>query len=187
VPSVDDLLRARLPAVGSWDAGAARHAAVLCALVERRGEDHVLLVVRPAGLRQHAGQIAFPGGMRSGEETVLATALREAAEEVALPPREVVVLGALPPRTSSTGIHVHALVARVPPFVPRPDPIEVARVLYAPLADLADDTRWSERPAPGGATGAQPPTSPHFALDGELLWGLTARFVRDLLTALRPR
>src|SRR5204863_1212529 len=54
---LDDLLRARLPAVGDWHSTPLRRAAVLCPLVLHRGEDHLLLVVRPADQRQHAGQI----------------------------------------------------------------------------------------------------------------------------------
>ncbi len=157
---------------------------MLCPLVAHAGADHVLLVVRPHALRRHGGEVAFPGGMRAGGETVLATALREAHEEIGLPAGAVDVLGALPARTSSSGIDVHAVVARLRPFALRADPVEVARVLHVPLAALRDESRWRERPPPGGATGVQPYAGPHFAIGDDLLWGLTARFVRDLLAAI---
>jgi hypothetical protein len=54
-----------------------------------------------------------------------------------------------------------------------------------PIVQLRDDSRWHDRPPPGGASGKQPRTSPHFAFGEELLWGLTARFVRDLVAHLR--
>lgn len=181
----DDLLRARLPAIGDWQPTALRHAAVLFPLVARDGADQVLFVVRPTTLRQHAGQIAFPGGMRDGDETIEATARRECREEIGVADDAVEVLGALPARESSSGILVHAVVARLQPVALRPAAREVVRVLHVPLAELRDATRWHDRPPPGGATGLQPPHSPHFPFGDELLWGLTARFVRDLVAQLR--
>lgn len=182
----DTLLRSRLPPVGCWQpADGLRLAAVVCPIVHHAGLDHLVFVVRPADARQHAGQVAFPGGMREGDESIEATARREAGEEIGVPDDAITVLGALPPRTSSTAIRVHAVVARMRPVALRPDPQEVARVLRVPILDLQDEARWQERPAPLGASGTQPPTSPHFAIGEDLLWGLTARFVRDLLAALR--
>lgn len=182
---LDDLLRQRLPAIGDWQPTPMRSAAVLCPLVLHRGEEHVLFVARPADQRQHAGQIAFPGGMREGYETVEATARRECREEIGVHDDALTVLGGLGARESSTGILAHAVVARLQPVPLTPDPREVVRVLHVPLAELRDDARWHERPPPGGATGKQPHTSPHFPFGDELLWGLTARFVRDLVDLLR--
>lgn len=184
--AIDDLLRARLPALGAWQPTTLRRAAVLCPLVQHRGEDHVLFVVRPTTLRQHAGQIAFPGGMRDGDESIEATARRECREEIGVPDAAITVLGALPPRESSSGILVHAAVARLQPGELQPDLREVVRTLHVPLAELRDDTRWQELPPPGGATGNQPRTSPHFVFGDDRLWGLTGRFLRDLVAHLRP-
>lgn len=159
-------------------------AAVLCPVVLHGGSDHLLFVLRTAHLRQHAGQVAFPGGKRDRNETPLATVLRECNEELGIPAAAITVLGSLPPRASSSGILVHCLVGRLQPLPLQPDPAEVARVLHLPLELLADDRRWQDRPPPSGASGAQPHASPHFEHDGELLWGLTARFVRDLCRRL---
>ena len=182
---VDDHLRARLPVLLDWQPTPLRCAAVLCPLVLHGGEDHVLLVVRPADQRQHAGQIAFPGGMREAGETVEQTARRECRDEIGVTDDAITVLGGLGTRESSSGILAHCLVARLSPQPLRPDPREVVRVLHVPLAELRDEARWHERPPPGGATGKQPRTSPHFELPGDLLWGLTARFVRELVAVLR--
>lgn len=185
---LDRELAAALAAVGDWQPTALRRAAVLCPIVARDRADHLLFVARHAGSHQHAGQIAFPGGMRSGDESPLATALRECREEIGVPEHAIRVLGALPARESSSGILVHCVVGRVAPVALAPDPREVAQVLHVPLAELRDETRWHERPPPGSVPaallGRQPRLSPHFAFGAELLWGLTARFVRDLLARL---
>ncbi len=185
VHSFDLHLQSRLPAIGDWQVTALRLAAVLCPLVLHDGEDHVLFVVRPDTLRQHAGQIAFPGGMREGDESIEAAARRECREEIGVADSAIHVLGGLPPRESSSGILVHGVVARLQPVALRHDPREVARVLYVPLAQLRDPSRWQQRPPPHTATGKQPRTSPHFPFGDELLWGLTARFVRDLVAVLQ--
>lgn len=168
--NLDELLRQRLHPIGDWQPSALRLAAVLCPLLRVDDEEQLLFVARPAGLRQHPGQIAFPGGMRDAGESPLQTALRECREEIGAPEDALTVLGSLPPRESSTGILVHCIVARLRPMPLRPDPSEVDEVLHVPLADLRDLDRWQERP----------PRGPHFQLGPHVLWGLTARFVRDL-------
>lgn len=182
---LDALLRQRLPVPADWQPSPLRTAAVLCPLVFDAGQDHVVLVLRPTDARQHPGQIAFPGGKREGEERPVQTALRECREEIGVPESTIEVLGSLPPRESSSALLVHAIVARVPSMPWRADPREVVRVLTVPLAELLDEARWSERPPPATATGVQGRTSPHFLLGDQLLWGLTGRFVRDLLAVLR--
>lgn len=182
---LDALLRQHLPPVDAWQPTALRTAAVLCPLVVHHGEDHVLLVLRPPDARQHPGQIAFPGGKRDGDESVVGTARRECREEIGVPEAAIDVLGGLPARESSSGLLVHGVVARIPPIALRIDPREVVQVLHVPLRELLDEARWSERPPPGTATGNQPRLSPHFPFADQLLWGLTARFLRDLLAVLR--
>jgi 8-oxo-dGTP pyrophosphatase MutT (NUDIX family) len=183
---LDALLRDRLPPVGDWQQPQLRAAAVLCPLLRTDGADHVLLIVRPAHARRHAGQIAFPGGMRDGDETIAATALRECAEETGVAIADVDLLGALPTRTSSSGIAVHGVVGRVRAGAAlRAAPGEVERLLLAPLARVLDDASWRERPPPVFATGTQPQTSPHLQLGDDVVWGLTGRFLRDLAAALR--
>ena len=184
---LDERLRRCLAPAGDWQPTGLRRAAVLCPLVEHDGADCLLFVARPEDQRQHAGQIAFPGGMKDGDESPLATALRECREEIGVAPDPAGVFGELPPRESSTGIHVHCVVARLPAAELVPDPREVVRVLFVPLGELSDAGRWQELPPPHGSPGRQPRTSPHFRFGDELLWGLTARFVRDLVRALAAR
>ncbi|MEM6488923.1 MAG: CoA pyrophosphatase [Pseudomonadota bacterium] len=117
-----------------------RPASVLCPLVERGGALNVVLTVRAAHLKHHAGQISFPGGKVEGEDAgPLAAALREADEEIGLPPAEVRVLGAMDGYLTSTGFRVSPFVGLVPPdWRAVPDPSEVAEVFECPLDFVMD-------------------------------------------------
>jgi len=189
VADLDEQLRERLADVADWRPTELRRAAVLLPIVAHGAgaADHVLFCVRHQGTHRHAGQIAFPGGMRDGDESPLQTALRETREEVGVAAAHVDVLGELPPHESSTGIFVHCLVARLQPVPLVPEEREVARLLHMPLADLLDDANWQHRapPHPYRSPPGMPATSPQFEFGDELLWGLTARFVRDLAKHLR--
>lgn len=184
--ALDALLLRTLPPIATpWSSTALRLAAVLCLLHERDGQDALLLIARPRHLSQHGGQLGFPGGMREGDETVAATALRECEEELGVPPTAIHLLGALGPRESSSGILVHCLVGRLQAFPLQPDPQEVEEVLFLPMQRAVDRSAWELRTPPPTATGRQPAVSPHLELaGGHLLWGLTARFVHDLLDQL---
>ena len=92
-----------------------RQAAVLVPIV-RRPQPGLLLTQRSPLLRKHAGQVAFPGGaVDNTDATLIAAALREAQEEVAIPPEAVEVIGVLPPVDSVTGFQVTPVVGIIPP------------------------------------------------------------------------
>lgn len=95
-----------------------RQAAVLIPVV-RRPQPGLLLTQRAIHLRKHAGQVAFPGGaVDSTDASLIAAALREAQEEVAIPPQAVEVIGVLPPVDSVTGFQVTPVVGIIPPNLP---------------------------------------------------------------------
>jgi len=112
-----------------------RQAAVLIPVV-RRPQPGLLLTQRSVHLRKHAGQVAFPGGaVDSSDASLIAAALREAQEEVAIPPSCVEVIGVLPPVDSVTGFQVTPVVGIIPPNLPyRASEDEVSAVFEMPLA-----------------------------------------------------
>ena len=144
-----------------------------------------LLVVRSDHGR-HGNQLGFPGGKPEPDDAdVLATALREAEEEVGLAPAVVDVLAALPAlETQQTGFRVFAFLGRVPhDTVWRLDATEVVGVLTPTVAQLGD-------PA---ARATLPFTSSHFPdgllvegidVDGHVLWGMTLRLLDQLVPRL---
>ena len=115
-------------------------AAVLFPIVSRDGVQTVLLTQRTAHLRDHAGQISFPGGrVEAADESPLHTALRETEEEIGLPREQVEILGYLPEYRTGTGFRVTPVVALVtPPFELVLDPFEVAEAFEVPLSFLLD-------------------------------------------------
>ena len=157
----------------------ARPAAVLMLIGDGDRGPEILFVERAAGLRTHAGQIAFPGGAAEPADVDLAaTALREAAEETGLDPSGVRVLGALPPaHVEVSGFDVTAVVGwweRRSPVLAL-DPREVASVVVVPVAELLDDTNRARVSHPSGYVG------PAFEVGGHLIWGLTAHLLDSLL------
>lgn len=154
-----------------------RPAAVLVLLADGPAGPEVLLTERAPTLRQHSGQVAFPGGRQDpGDADAAATALREAAEETGLVPAGVEVLGELPPLgLAHSGHRVTPVVGfwRQPCPVGVVDPEEVARVERVPLTELFDDARRVH--GPGGYVG------PAFAVRGLLVWGFTAEVLVRVL------
>jgi 8-oxo-dGTP pyrophosphatase MutT (NUDIX family) len=115
-------------------------AAVLFTLVHRPEGYQVLLTRRAEHLRDHPGQISFPGGRMEAEDaSPRHAALREAEEEIGLSPDLPRVLGYLPTYRTGTGFQVYPVVALLePPFALRLDHFEVAEVFEAPLDFLLD-------------------------------------------------
>jgi 8-oxo-dGTP pyrophosphatase MutT (NUDIX family) len=122
-------------------------AAVLVPIVLREPELTVLLTQRTAHLHDHAGQVSFPGGRcETGDASPVATALREAQEEVGLDHARVEVLGMLPEYITGTGFAVTPVVGLIhPPLNLKLDDFEVADVFEPPLAFLLDPANRSRQ------------------------------------------
>jgi 8-oxo-dGTP pyrophosphatase MutT (NUDIX family) len=160
-------------------------AAVLVPLYEAPGgELHVVLTLRRADLRRHAGEISFPGGRRDPDDATLNdTALREAEEEIGLARAEVTVVGALE-RTSTfvTNYSIHPFVGLLNgERAWRASALEVDAVLEPSLREVrAGRTRTRmERRGLAFETDA-------YVFDGQLVWGATARILEGLLERIGP-
>jgi 8-oxo-dGTP pyrophosphatase MutT (NUDIX family) len=158
-------------------------AAVLAAIVDRP-DPTMLFTTRTAGLRAHAGQVAFPGGRADPEDDgPIATALREAEEEIALPPGAVTVIGADSAFHTFTGYSIVPVVGIIPPDLPlAPHEIEVADIFEVPLAVVLDTANQIERESEWqGRTHRY-----HEILwNDRRIWGVTAALIVNLSRRLR--
>jgi 8-oxo-dGTP pyrophosphatase MutT (NUDIX family) len=152
---------------------------------DENGELRLVLIVR-TDRGHHGGQLAFPGGrVDPGDESLVATALREAEEEIGLDPSLVTVVGELQPvRSGPTNMDVYAFLGRIPgPVAWRPSPHEVVEVLEPTVAELWDpalrrehlftNARWPEGLLVDG-----------IPVGDRVLWGMTLRLLDDLVPRL---
>ncbi|EMB4323496.1 CoA pyrophosphatase [Pluralibacter gergoviae] len=155
-----------------------RQAAVLLPIV-RRPEPGLLLTRRSQQLRKHAGQVAFPGGaVDATDASLIAAALREAEEEVAIPPSSVEILGVLPPVDSVTGFQVTPVVGVIPPDLHyRASEDEVAAVFEMPLAEALRLSRYHPLDIyrRGNSHRVWLSWYQHY-----FVWGMTAGIIREL-------
>ena len=166
-----------------FDRDRIRQAAGLLLLVPIDDRAHIVLTLRADALGRHGGQVSLPGGVAEAGETVEQAALREAHEEIALPPGEVRVLGALTPvDIPVSGFRLHPVVAMTgerPRLTPSDG--EVARILEVPMAELADPSRrGSTRRVRDGRALAVPA----FHVAGVEIWGATAMVLAEFLVLL---
>ncbi len=159
-------------------------AAVLVGLVARARGPAVVLTERAEHLRDHAGQVSFPGGrIERGDASISAAALREAKEEIGLEPAQVEVLGTLAPYDTITGFRIHPVVGWItPPVELRPDGYEVADVFEVPLAFVLDPANHRRQSYRRG-----PLTRGYYVLPYErrFIWGATAGILVNLSALLR--
>jgi 8-oxo-dGTP pyrophosphatase MutT (NUDIX family) len=185
LPGVEAQMRfAPAPPRAGWKLGefpeTARQAAALLLIYPGDHGAAVSLTVRASGLARHAGQISLPGGAVDEGETLAQAALREAAEEIGVDPRDVIVLGELTPvHVLVSGFTLHPVVGvahRRPTFVAAPG--EVAEILEVSLEDLRDASRIRQgtRIREGLAV-----EYPYFDLLGHQVWGATAMVLGEFI------
>ena len=169
-----------------WLTAAPRPAAVLIPFLRMAGEWHLLFTRRTERVADHKGQVAFPGGsVDPGDLSAEYTALREAEEEIGLNPRDVTVLGRLHELPTVTQYCITPVIGVIPwPYPLRLAEIEVSRAFTIPLAWLADPLHHETRlrNLPGSA--ARLKVIYFQPYDGELLWGVSAQIMLNLLAAL---
>jgi 8-oxo-dGTP pyrophosphatase MutT (NUDIX family) len=159
-------------------------AAVLVPLYESGGELHAVFTKRGDDLRRHPGEISFPGGRYDdGERDLLATALREAEEEIGLPSHSVEVLGALQPTpTIATGYAVYPFVGLIEPGREwTPSAREVAEVIELSLSALLSGYGRRRLVRRG-----LPIRTDTYLVEDHLIWGATARILADLFDRIGP-
>jgi 8-oxo-dGTP pyrophosphatase MutT (NUDIX family) len=168
----------------TMDAHGRTDAAVLLPLYGWPDEPGLIFTERRSDLRRHAGEISFPGGRRDEVDAdLMTTALREAQEEIALEPLRVELVGALPPTsTFVTNYRVHpfvGLVAHPTELALMPNPTEVETVLTFSLELLREGYAMRRLVRRG-----IPIHTPTYEVEGQLIWGATARILGDLLERL---
>ena len=167
-------------------AGGRRPAAVLLPLYEHRSELYVVFTRRADNLEHHSGQISFPGGSFEPDDPDLRqTALRESWEEIGIAPDHVEVLGRIDDHVTGTGFHITPFVGRLDPtYSPypwRPVEAEVAEIIEAPLAHLADpaNREMVVREVRGGLV-----MRDAYRFGEHIIWGATAAMLTNFLAVI---
>lgn len=164
--------------------GVLADAAVMIPVLDLGGAPQMLLTKRANHLRHHPGQVALPGGRRDAGETVVEAALREAHEEVGLPPEACEVIGTLPAHRTVTRFTVTPVICLIDrDFNIRPEPGEVEEVFSVPFETVTTLANYMEQ---GRVWQGQMrlyytvPVGPFY------IWGATARILRGLSDRLAP-
>jgi len=163
--------------------GYARQAAVLMPVFKRDNEYYFLLTRRTEDVQTHKGQISFPGGMRQGDEDLVATALRETREEVGIPEEKIEILGRFHDYMSITRFRVTPFAGFIDgPFTTMPQVREVAEILQVPFRVFSDPSNLRIEK---NIYTHEEPNVYFYSYGSHQIWGLTARIIKEFMEELR--
>jgi len=163
--------------------------AVLVPIYIKQGQNHILFIKRTEKVKEHKGQISFPGGTREeGDITLLDTALRECAEEIGLRAEDVEVLGELDDEVTTTSNYiVSPFVTAIPwPYQFQMNKEEVEEIIEVPISALLD---WNCLQQNTELLDGKVVDSYAYYCQGRLIWGATARILNrflDIFTQAMP-
>lgn len=164
-----------------------RRAAVLIPVLVQAGDPHLVLTRRTELVEHHKGQISFPGGRHEeGDADLLATALREAEEEIGLPPEAVELWGRLDEvEAVVSGFAITPYVGLiVGPVELRPNPMETDQVITVPLSAFLDPVRLRVEQV---IRDGRPYEILFYDYPPHVIWGVTARIIHRLVAILGER
>ena len=155
-------------------------AAVLIPLFKKNGEYYVLLTRRTDKVRHHKGQISFPGGRQDPGEDFLATALREAKEEMGIEAKDVRILGELDDMcTVASDFCIAPFVGLIPyPYPFKINRHEIEEIIEVPLSVFLDETKFREE---FRSHNGEPVPVYFYQHDEHTIWGATARILKQLM------
>ncbi|KGK42654.1 DNA mismatch repair protein MutT [Nitrincola sp. A-D6] len=158
-----------------------REAAVLIPITRSESHPELILTVRASHLNTHKGEVCFPGGKRDESDASLShTALREADEEIGLSPTDVELYGPLGQVVSKHHLQVTPWVGLIPEQLPLcANPAEIARIFKVPVRFFIDH---GPPHLDQIAVDGQIWDVPSWQYEGEVIWGLTAYIICELLT-----
>jgi 8-oxo-dGTP pyrophosphatase MutT (NUDIX family) len=159
-------------------------AAVLIPIFKKNDAYNVLFILRSNRVAHHKGEVSFPGGMKdSSDKTLLDTALRECWEEIGLYSKDVSILGELDDtETHTSGFLIAPFVGIIPyPYKFKLNPVELDDIFDVPLTALADRSRFRQE---NGLVRNHTAPVYYYEYDGKIIWGATARIVKQLLDLL---
>jgi 8-oxo-dGTP pyrophosphatase MutT (NUDIX family) len=158
--------------------------AVLIPIYRKQGQPYILFIQRTDRVRDHKGQISFPGGAyEEGDENLLQTALREATEEVGLMAGDVEVLGELDDfRTIGSNYVISPFVARIPwPYQFKVDEWETEEIIEVPISALLDESNVRQGK---DILDGEEIDQYYYHYQDNVIWGATARILEQLLGIL---
>jgi len=158
--------------------------AVLVPLFKKNSDYHLLFTLRNQEVRHHKGEISFPGGVCDPEDPhLLATALREAQEEMGILEKDVKILGEMDDLITPTYYRITPFVGKIPhPYPFEPNHKEIDAVLEIPLKHFQNEENMQLKKV---TLFGEEYEIPYYKWENHTIWGATGRIVRQLVELIK--